>query len=110
MTDETHENENTMSDTDEQSPELYAINRFNTILVRIDNLTKRIDSLEATMGKAQHEHTQTLRTIMVGWNAFLKSADAQLKVLFRGNIPAPIKKRLIETAFKGMEDMERKGK
>ena len=101
------ENDGTTNDI--ESPELQAINRHNTILARLDKLADRIDKLENKFTTAQHEHTQVLRTVMVGWNAFLKTAEGQLKILFRGNIPAPILKKLIQTAFKGVDDTDRKG-
>lgn len=107
MNEEKPENSSIISTTDSA---LEAINRYNTILTRLDKLTDRIDRMEDSLSTAQHEHTQTLRTVMVGWNAFLKSAEGQLRGLFKGNIPAPILKKLLQTAFKGMEDMDRKGK
>lgn len=107
MNDEMSENVGTTNDTD---PALEQINRYNTILTRIDNLSNRIGMLEDNLTEAQHANTQTLRTVMVGWNAFLKSAEAQLKGLFKGTIPAPLLRKLVQTAFKGLEDMERKGK
>lgn len=76
------------------------------VMHALNGVHLRLDKLEA----AQHETSQTLRTVMVGWNAFLKSAEAQLRHLFKGTIPAPMLKKLLQMAFKGIEDMERKGK
>lgn len=79
----------------------------------ITNLTGVVTELSNDILKLKiriEEMDERQRTIMVGWNAFLKSAEAQLKFLFKGNIPGPILKKLIQTAFKGVEDMERKNK
>lgn len=56
------------------------------------------------------EMDERQRTIMVGWNAFLKHAEGQVRHLFRGNIPAPILKKLLQTAFKGIDDSDRQGR
>lgn len=79
---------------------------FITVLRHIDALERQ----QAENTRNVFEMKQKLQSVMVGWNAFLKSAEAQLKALFQGNIPAPLKRKLIQTAFKGMEEAERKGK
>lgn len=88
-----------------------------TDLEKIDILAKRISAMDHAFEDrldrliaAQQENTQVLRTVMVGWNAFLKSAESQLRGIFKGNIPAPILRRLIESAFKGIDEVERKRK
>lgn len=86
MTDETNENN--------------SITMLTGAVAELSNEIRRMTSRIQEMDERQ-------RTIMVGWNAFLKNAESHLKVLFKGNIPAPILKRLIQTAFKGIEDMER---
>lgn len=78
--------------------------------VQIKGLYERLNEMELRLVTAQQEHTQTLRTVMVGWNAFLKNAENQLRGLFKGSIPPPMLRKLVQMAFKGMEEMERKGK
>ena len=77
---------------------------------QIISLIDRVDRMEIKLLTAQQENTQVLRTVMVGWNAFLKSAEAQLRTLFKGSIPPPMLRKLVQMAFKGVEEMERKGK
>lgn len=106
MSDEMKQNGGTTNST---VPPEEMLRRLNVMATEIKLLTSRFDAMEDSLSAAIHANTQTLRTVMVGWNAFLKSAEAQLKVLFRGNIPAPLLRKLVQTAFKGLEDMERKG-
>jgi K+/H+ antiporter YhaU regulatory subunit KhtT len=98
MSNEINENDDTTNSMTEVTSIETMINRFNTILVRLDRLSEEVEKLH-----------QSQKTIMVGWNAFLKSAEAQLKALFKGNIPTPMLKKLLQMAFRGMEDAERKG-
>lgn len=55
-------------------------------LVRIEDSIKRMD---------QHQ-----RTIMVGWNSFIEHAGMHLNNLFRGKVPAPLLRKLIEASFR----------
>ena len=55
-------------------------------LVRIEDAIKRMD---------QHQ-----RTIMVGWNSFIEHAGMHLNNLFRGKVPAPLLRKLIEASFR----------
>lgn len=86
---------------------------LTTQVTRLGGQTKRLhdrlDEMEIKLLTAQHENTQVLRTVMVGWNAFLKSAEDQLRGLFKGAIPTPILRKLILTAFKGLDEPGRKG-
>lgn len=81
--------------------------------VSITKLTEVVAGLQAEM-KMMTGQIQIMderqRTIMVGWNGFLKSAEAQLRAVFKGNIPAPMLKKLLQMAFKGMDEAERRGK
>lgn len=115
MTDEMNENDNTTNSIDatptnvagyDEWYEMDVKQLFLTVLQHIDALERQ----QADNTRNLFEMKQKLQSIMVGWNAFLKSAEAQFKALFQGNIPAPLKRKLIQTAFKGMEEAERKGK
>lgn len=62
----------------------------------IDEILKRLDTIEASMKKFdQHQ-----RTIMVGWNSFIEHAGMHLNNLFRGKVPAPLLRKLIEASFR----------
>lgn len=146
MTDETNENDSTMSST--PFSRMTHTEKIEILAQRISSMDHVIEERLNTLITAQKENSDTTnytaqvaaalsevhialrdvrtelktmtgriqemderqRTIMVGWNAFLKSAEAQLKGLFKGTIPAPLMRKLVQTAFKGLEDMERKGK
>lgn len=96
---------NSITNVTGETPDPYDEWYTRDIQTMLQGLHHRLDKIET----AQHEHTQTLRTVMVGWNAFLKNAEAHLKVLFKGTIPAPLLRKLVQTAFKGIEEIERKG-
>lgn len=55
-------------------------------LTNIENAVRRFD---------QHQ-----RTIMVGWNSFIEHAGMHLNNLFRGKVPAPLLRKLIEASFR----------
>lgn len=57
---------------------------------------KRLDQLEAAIKRFDHHQ----RTIMVGWNSFLEHAGMHLNQLFRGKVPQPILRKLLEAAFR----------
>lgn len=103
MTDEMNENDSTTNNIDYTAQVAEALKEVYIALRDVRDELK-------VMTTRIHEVDERQRTVMVGWNAFLKSAEAQLKALFQGNIPAPLKRKLIQTAFKGMEEAERKGK
>lgn len=108
MSGETNENDSTISST--FWSQKTAEEKLDVLAMRISAMDHVYEQRMQELTDATHANTQTLRTVMVGWNAFLKSAEAQLKVLFKGTIPAPLLRKLVQTAFKGLEDMERKGK
>lgn len=88
MTGETNEND--------------AITTLTGVVMELSNeLRKMTDRIQ--------EMDERQRTIMVGWNAFLKSAESQLKAIFRGKIPAPMLRKLAEVAFRGVDEAERRG-
>ena len=108
MSDETNENASTTNSTYWEQKTLHE--KIDTLAHRISAMDHILEERLNEVRTAQHEHTQTLRTVMVGWNAFLKSAEAQLRTVFKGSIPQPILKKLIQTAFKGMDEAERRNK
>lgn len=116
MTDETNAKPAHMihSESPVTGMDTFALHELTTAVAELRGQLKRVherlDEFEIKMLTAQQEHTQVLRTVMVGWNAFLKSAEAQLRTLFKGSIPPPMLRKLVQMAFKGVEEMERKGK
>lgn len=74
---------------DEMGPDEMTQAFMNDILVRLQ-------AIEASVKKFDHHQ----RTIMVGWNSFLEHAGMQLNHLFRGRVPAPILRRLLEASFR----------
>lgn len=59
------------------------------VLARLDKIEESIRRFD------QHQ-----RTIMVGWNSFIEHAGMHLNNLFRGKVPAPLLRKLIEAAFR----------
>lgn len=62
----------------------------------IDEILKRLDTIEVAI-KRMDQHQ---RTIMVGWNSFIEHAGMHLNNLFRGKVPAPLLRKLIEASFR----------
>lgn len=62
----------------------------------IEEILKRLDAIETSIKKFD----QRQRTIMVGWNSFIEHAGMHLNNLFRGKVPAPVLRKLIETSFR----------
>lgn len=56
----------------------------------------RLEKMENAIKRFDHHQ----RTIMVGWNSFLEHAGMQLNHLFRGRVPAPILRKLLEASFR----------
>lgn len=54
----------------------------------------------AAIEKAITRFDQHQRTIMVGWNSFIEHAGMHLNNLFRGKVPAPLLRKLIEASFR----------
>lgn len=64
-------------------------------LFRAD-ITNRLTNIE----NAIRRFDQHQRTIMVGWNSFIEHAGMHLNNLFRGKVPAPLLRKLIEASFR----------
>lgn len=107
MTDSgTNESSDTMSPFDQKTTD----EKIRILADRISAMDHVYEERMRLLSSAVQENTQVLRTVMVGWNAFLKSAESQLRAVFKGNIPAPMLKRLIQMAFKGVDEAERKNR
>lgn len=63
--------------------------KLQLIQDRLDYVAVRMQTFD------QHQ-----RTIMVGWNGFLEHAGLHLNNLFRGKVPAPILRKLLEASFR----------
>lgn len=76
------------------------LERLEAAYITMSGHLERIIEIQEQQVQAMKKFDQHQRTIMVGWNSFIEHAGMHLNNLFRGKVPAPLLRKLIEASFR----------
>jgi len=79
---------------------LDTLEALNTNTIQLNAAYQETRQIMEKVLRAVEKFDQRQRTIMVGWNSFLEHAGMHLNNLFRGKVPAPLLRKLIEASFR----------
>lgn len=79
---------------------LQVIARLDDAFTTMSQNIAKIVEIQEQQVHAIKKFDQHQRTIMVGWNSLLEHAGMHLNNLFRGKVPAPLLRKLIEASFR----------